>query len=134
MQNFLEKARRKSERERRTIALSIAATIVLIIFVVWATSLTSRLGAISPQDEVVEKIEKSQGASVTDSIKRKANLLFGDGSPLKDVDLFSKPIEYEREEPEVKEKDLSSILEKFNATNTASTTVNSTTTESSNSF
>ena len=62
-----------------------------------------------------------------DAVKRKAGLLFGEGSPLKDIEFdgFSTEIEYKKDtKTEVvseEENNLQDILNEFNATNTEAT-------------
>jgi|GEM_PF-5095106 len=136
MQNLIDKARAKNERDKKIIALTASGIIVAIIFVIWTSSLSSRLGASPTEEFVNQESKETQKASAFNSAKRKAILLFGEGSPLRDLelDMFSRPIEYNKEEntteKEKNERDLDMLLEEFNATTTSSTSTISTTSES----
>ena len=59
MRNFLEQARSKSIKERKTIAVVVSGLIVAAIFAVWATTLVGRL-TTEPELIVVDETIEDQ--------------------------------------------------------------------------
>ena len=122
MSDLLTRLRNKSRKERKVIALGVSGLVVAIIFSIWATALMGKLTQTQSEEALTESVETAQRASVIDSLKRKANLLFGEGSPLKELDFnFGEPIEYKSEvgAEDDFERDLQALLEEFNASSSA---------------
>lgn len=127
MQSFIDKARNKSEQERKVIALTISGVVVFIIFILWSTSVASRVSENMDGGALVEaSVVENQKASVLDSFKRKVKLLAPKENPFNGFSLgiFEKKIEYKQEDVETTEEsvevvegdeDLDKLLKDFNA-------------------
>ncbi len=125
MTDFLTRIRKKSERDRRIIALSVSGGIVAVIFFVWATMFIQTVSQSQSTGSLAETQETSQQrATVLDSVKRNVQLLFGEGGPIREFDLgLAKPVAYKQEQSTTTEKtrDLQALLDEFNASSSIAT-------------
>lgn len=90
MFDLLDRLRQKSERHRRFVTLITVTIITTIIFVVWTTSLLSRLGNAVEDGEVVQtQKEPTPLTSITGQISS----LIDDTK--KRIQSFQAPVEYQ---------------------------------------
>lgn len=95
MPPLLDNARKESPGRKRIIAVSAAGVFVVIIFIVWITTLPGRFAETSEPEQAT----KEQDPGFFESTKRKATLLF-EGIEFPE---FGDPIEYSRDNGEEKE-------------------------------
>jgi len=95
--DFLERLREKSIGERRVIAFASAGIIVLIIFIVWVSTLASRL---SVDEDIVSSESTAEESSFIQGTKDGVQSIIDKTKDTSFFKEFGKPVEYKREQEE----------------------------------